>query len=207
MAFEVGFYATVAVILLILPRRVIPTLLCAQAALISFYLLPLPKAPWMIENAMVLEFGLGVLVGYLIRCGLTRLWLLCLAVSAAMFAYAASKTSATIWVDGLERVFLYGGGSALAIYGVTAAEIQGFTFPKWLQYLGDISYSLYVWHSLLLMLLANFYVPWLLGPVQMALWLAATLAVSAISYRWIESPINRAAREFKKQPRLSKATA
>lgn len=112
----------------------------------AFYRLPFPKSAWLLNNSMVLEFGLGVGVGYLIKHKVTALWRVCLALSAALFPYAASKTTATFWVGGLEEVAIFG-GSALAIYAIAAAELRGVTlFRKPLQDLGDMSYSLYVWH-------------------------------------------------------------
>jgi peptidoglycan/LPS O-acetylase OafA/YrhL len=55
----------------------------------------------------------------------------------------------------MPRVATFGLGSALVIYAVTAAELRGATFPKWLQDLGAMSYSLYVWHILLMMCFAH----------------------------------------------------
>jgi exopolysaccharide production protein ExoZ len=142
---------------------------------------------------MVLEFGLGVGVAYIIKRGVTALWPLCLVVSFGLFAFAASRTWGLDWVFGMPRVATFGLGSALAIYAVAAAELRGATFPQWLQYLGAMSYSLYVWHMLILMWMAttadNYFVSRLPGPIQLAVWLGVALTGGAVSYEFIERPI------------------
>ena len=54
-------------------------------------------------------------------------------------------------------------------------------------WLGAISYSLYLWHTLVLRAIS----PTAYRPLTFAVWLAATIVVSALSYRWIEQPFVR----------------
>lgn len=196
MAFEVTFYATVAAFLLVAPTRVMEGIFLAVIALAVIDLSPAPKTGWLISDPLIIDFGLGAGVGYLAGRGITLFWPLCAACSIALFAYAAFHTSASIWgVFGMERVATFGLGSALAVYAVSAAELRGLTFPKSLQYLGAMSYSLYVWHMLILMWLANLLLPSIPGPIQLAAWLVIVLAISAASYEFIERPLLRRVRE------------
>jgi exopolysaccharide production protein ExoZ len=199
MVFEVSFYALVSFIIFVVPQRIMETIIVGVFGLSIVDLLPMPQAPWIFQNPLVIEFGLGVMVAYLIRQGIISVfWPFCIILSGALFAYAASQTTAVVWVSGMQRVATFGFGSALAIYGVVAAELRGITFPRALQYLGAMSYSLYVWHLLILMWLATtadiWWIAWIPGPIQLMAWLVVALAVSAGSYECIERPVLRWAR-------------
>jgi peptidoglycan/LPS O-acetylase OafA/YrhL len=52
------------------------------------------------------------------------------------------------------------------------------------QYLGRISYSLYLLHPLALLLIPA--TPW--APLTAAIWLVAALGLAAICFRWVERP-------------------
>ena len=63
-------------------------------------------------------------------------------------------------------------------------------------WLGAISYSLYLWHALVLRAIS----PTAYRPLTFAVWLAATIVVSALSYRWIEQPFIRMGRSIAASP-------
>jgi exopolysaccharide production protein ExoZ len=99
-----------------------------------------------------------------------------------------------LWLDGYPRVATFGAGAALLVYSVVAAEQSGARFPGWLLYLGAMSYSLYLWHLLLLTWLSSFGGQAWPDAVVLPAWLAVVLAISAASYQWIEQPVLRWAR-------------
>jgi peptidoglycan/LPS O-acetylase OafA/YrhL len=77
----------------------------------------------------------------------------------------------------------------LLLLGILGAPWQ---FPKILIYLGRISYGLYVFHVLALRLVSA-YVPAAASPlatslIRFAASLGLTIALAAISYRWLEAP-------------------
>ena len=100
----------------------------------------------------------------------------------------------------------YGAGSALLIYAVVAAELNGARFPKWLQYLGAISYSLYISHHLLLTWLAKYNPDGVPGPLQIAMWIALALVLSILLHEYLERPLlarlKIALPEIKSRPRV-----
>jgi peptidoglycan/LPS O-acetylase OafA/YrhL len=55
-------------------------------------------------------------------------------------------------------------------------------------YLGEISYSIYLWHFPTALALAKFLPPSRSEPAFLAIAFFATIAVSALSHRWIERP-------------------
>ncbi len=68
-------------------------------------------------------------------------------------------------------------------------------FPRVLVWLGAISYSLYLWHAVVLRAIS----PTAYRPLSFAVWLAATIVVSALSYRWIEQPCIKLGRKVSAQ--------
>jgi peptidoglycan/LPS O-acetylase OafA/YrhL len=65
-----------------------------------------------------------------------------------------------------------------------------FTNPvaKWL---GKMSYSTYIWHDYMIWMFAYLGTAFLGYPVWVGVYLAAVIAVSYVSWRWIEEPANR----------------
>jgi exopolysaccharide production protein ExoZ len=197
--FEINFYATVAAALLIAPKFVMEVLAVSACVLLAVDVLPLPKLPGAFVNAMVLEFGIGVLIAFALRRDFALpSW----PKTAALFAAALFAAGASLAVGGavdltLTRVATYGVGSGILIYAVVAAELNGARFPRAMQYLGAMSYSLYLWHFLIFRLFATSgWLSWMPGPLQWLLWFVTALAVSAASYEWIERPILRWAKQI-----------
>jgi exopolysaccharide production protein ExoZ len=196
LAYEVYFYLAVAMVLLLVPSRVIETLVVAVCvlALLDFWL-QMPDAYG--HRPLTLEFGFGVFIAFLTTRNFARGWPVSLAMSAVFYA-AGIYLDSWQWINGYPRVATFGVGAALLIYSVVAAERSGATFPGWLLYLGKISYSLYLWHLLLLTWLASFGGQAWPDIVVLPVWLAFILAISAASYQWIERPVQRWARSVRR---------
>jgi hypothetical protein len=145
------------------------------------------------SDPMMLEFGLGVLIAYGVRLGLPLpSWPKTLAaISVILFAIGGYLCAGGHQIFGFTRVATFGLAGGAAIYAVVAAELAGARFPASLQYLGGMSYSLYLWHLPLLAWLASLAgesgthtrLP---GPALWVLWLAIVLLISAASYEFIE---------------------
>lgn len=85
--------------------------------------------------------------------------------------YVSLTAMVTAWVAGYALFF-------------TLFLLRRHTFPKWLQWLGRISYSLYLLHLPLLALVPTNRVPLLWDPLAIIL----CLVVSHLTYRYIERP-------------------
>jgi exopolysaccharide production protein ExoZ len=160
IAFEMHFYAVVAVILAIAPRRLFESLFAALGIAVVAIIFHLPLGIY--SHPLILEFGAGVFIAYLVRINGTLPFLpYVAAISAALFAAGWYW----IFVHGssdpqFARVPTYGLGAALLIGTVVSAELHGASFSPILQWLGSISYSLYISHYLLIRWTANFTELW-----------------------------------------------
>jgi peptidoglycan/LPS O-acetylase OafA/YrhL len=76
-----------------------------------------------------------------------------------------------------------------AAYGHQRGRVHGLLSHRWLALVGRHSYSLYLWHLLPVLLLAD--VETVPKPLLGLATVATTVAVSAASYRWLERPFLR----------------
>lgn len=72
-----------------------------------------------------------------------------------------------------------------------ALLLRRFRFPGVLVWLGAISYSLYLWHAVVLRAISA--TPY--RPLTFTIWLSATIVVSWLSYRFIEQPCIKLGRQ------------
>jgi peptidoglycan/LPS O-acetylase OafA/YrhL len=201
LAFEVYFYAGVMMILIIAPRHLFLAILVWMVVqAFAGNLLP----SWISNDALVIEFGLGCLIAYLIDRGARVLPATGLFVACILFLLG-NILDARDWV----RVGTVGVGSALLIYAVVVAECRGIKFPRIMQYLGDASYSIYIWHWLLLTVLVAIseasglieFTPVSLRPVLIVSWITVTLAFAVASYKYLERPLLHTLRRLGSHPK------
>jgi exopolysaccharide production protein ExoZ len=200
LCYEVSFYAAVTAILLISPRYVIEAIILVVCILAALDFSPMPRLPGIVGSPMILEFGFGVIVAFVCKHSTTVLWPLSLAIGIAFLTIGFVEQISSAPVSEMSRATTFGVGSAFLVYAVTAAELRGAQFPISLQYLGDISYSLYIWHYLLLIALATFMIKrlhgWIPGPILIAIWMVAFVAVAAASHRYIEQRFSKLPRKL-----------
>lgn len=201
LSYEMYFYLVVAIILLVMPRRLFLGL-AIWAALtgvaIAYGLAFNPSllyAP--IASPLVGEFLLGVLVAILIQRGFYKYPVASVGAGVLWFLAGAVINHLYGGWENLPRFLCFGPGAALMVYGVIAAEMgNGWTFSKPWQRLGDASYSLYIWHQPV-----YFALHWLYGRLGLysviPAWLliapsiAVVFAIGFASYRFIERPSQR----------------
>ena len=189
LAFELHFYAVVAVILAIKPDRLFEILFAWLGLVIVALFLPIQFGAF--SHPLVLEFGAGVGIAYLLKTYGLRF-------SPRVMAYSAGLFLAGwywIFVHGainpqFARVPTYGLGAALLIHAVISAEVEGRSFSPVLQWLGKISYSLYIVHYPLAKCVSNFDGPWLLSTVGTIIALILlSIGVAIALHIFIEAPI------------------
>jgi peptidoglycan/LPS O-acetylase OafA/YrhL len=201
LAFEVYFYAGITAILMIAPRRlflVILVWMIIQA--MAGDLLP----SWIHNHALVIEFGFGCLVAYLVDRGTRRLPATSVLVACMLLLLGSILSAQSGSIGGWARASTFGVGGALLIYAVVVAEFRGIKFPRIMQYLGDASYSIYIWHWLLLTVLAGMseatglirLTPVSLRPVLLLSWIGVILVFALASYKYLERPILRILRRL-----------
>lgn len=189
LAFELHFYAAVAVLLAITPNRLFAISFAGFGLVILAVVFHLQLGIY--SHPLVLEFGAGVGIAHLHRSGRVGFSRRVLAVSGALFVAGWY----CIFVHGvtdpqLARVPTYGLGAALLIHAVIAAEIEGRSFSPVLQWFGKISYSLYIVHYLLVKWTASLTALWLLSTAGTIIaTILLSIALAAVLHIAIEAPI------------------
>ncbi|HEY7842383.1 MAG TPA: acyltransferase [Bradyrhizobium sp.] len=198
IAFELHFYAAVAVILAIAPHRLFQLLFAGLAVVAIAIIFHAPFGIY--GHPLVLEFGEGVAIAYLLqRKNELPYSPYILAVSAVLFAAGWYW----IFVHGTSdpqsaRVPTYGLGAGCLIYAVVSAELNGARFSSLLQWLGKISYSLYISHYLLIKWLASFTELWRISPAGVIIAsILLSIGLAALLHVLIEAPTLNWGRRFR----------
>jgi peptidoglycan/LPS O-acetylase OafA/YrhL len=197
IAFEMHFYAVVAVILAIAPHRLFELLFAGVGVSVVAIVFKLPLGLY--SHPLILEFGAGVFIAYLVRRKATLPVLpYTMAISAALF------TAGWYWIfvhgsssPQFARVPTYGLGAALLIYTVVSAELHGASFSRILQWFGSISYSLYISHYLLITWIANFPELWQISPAGVIVAsILLSIGLAAVLHLLVEVPTLNWARKL-----------
>jgi peptidoglycan/LPS O-acetylase OafA/YrhL len=198
LAYEMVFYAALSVLFLLgLHRHSVALSLIASAACGAVALLaePLLGRPAPLAIFCLATMFTGTVFSRW-HAGAVRLPTLVLCVATALGAGSFLLVSS---LAGAARPDLHGTGSlvpmlsawlgAYAIFCLGVA-LRGRRMPRPLRLLGTISYSVYLLQALVLLALPELSSP--LGTA--AMWVTATLALGAATYRWVELPTMRLGR-------------
>jgi peptidoglycan/LPS O-acetylase OafA/YrhL len=95
------------------------------------------------------------------------------------------------------RLVICGVPAMLLVYAVLSLDAQGWRPPRVALWLGEISYSLYMWHIVVLMILAVVTRGWLdSAPTPLLYWalaLVLSIVVARAAHQFIEVPPTRLA--------------
>jgi exopolysaccharide production protein ExoZ len=148
-----------------------------------------------LTSALVLEFGLGCAVAWMIGRGMRGGAAMAGAAGFAVFATMTYIGSNAAALHSLPRFLIFGTSGAALLYSLVALEIEGrLVLPTVIQRLGDVSYSMYLWHWIILWAaLAVVTVradPWSRN-LGAASYVAISIALSFVTYRLVEVPAIR----------------
>ncbi|MFC3124278.1 acyltransferase family protein [Pseudoroseomonas globiformis] len=210
--YEMFFYVLFATALALPRRQAVASLMLLLVALIAAGLALRPQNPalqfW--TAPIIGEFALGMAIGLAHREGLRlprpAAWGL-VAAGLALFLIQAAP-AATHLMPPAERALTFGLPAALLVAGaVLRAPVQHpLPFSRFLAWLGDASYSLYLTHPFVIALARRVAqaggldpTPWVWA--YAALVLVGCILVAAVCHALFERPVTRALRGFGGQPR------
>ncbi|MGG6897934.1 acyltransferase family protein [Rhizobium sp. BR 315] len=198
LSYEMFFYLIFS-ISLFLPefRRLWFLVVALVAAVIAHYLLPLGYVS-VFTQPVILEFAAGIIVGRLWKQGFR----LPFGAAIGLMIVGFILLLASDLLAHVDRALRWGVPAVLLLSGAVFAERErGAPKLAFLNFLGDASYSIYVWHVLtgilVTALLLRFGVPHAAQPVLIAL---GSLAFAIVCYLYIERPILRRMRPTRRQP-------
>jgi peptidoglycan/LPS O-acetylase OafA/YrhL len=151
-------------------------------------------------SAYVLEFVAGCFIGLASLKGRLMAGRTSVAVAAALFTAEAVVFQAINYDGGYAgglRVLFLGEPSALLVYGLLAWEAgaESLKVPRWAVRCGDMSYSIYLVHLLVIHSAYRYALPLFNYPGGLALFLlvisGATIAISVVFYKAIERPLSQ----------------
>lgn len=189
LEYELYFYLVIAAFLL-LGQKLLPSLsvFLGLSAVLGVLWKPEFKPLLVVTNLMLLEFLLGVYIGYFFVRGryLSRplAWV---ATIAGVFLFGYSFFDRL----GEHRLFFWGIPSFLLVWGALSLEHQGISFNGALSKLGDSSYSLYLSHIFVLFFVGKVWA-WIgfsgySGNLALiVVGYSSCLLVGIISYRFVE---------------------
>ncbi|MBT9268110.1 acyltransferase [Pseudomonas sp. MG-9] len=210
LCYELFFYLVLALIILIRPKQVYElvlgwialqiglTIWASGGGLQMFNYVPL--------SPLILEFGAGCILAFMVDRGVKAYGWQSLMAGVALFcvavwAHSQNGNWAPWW-----RSLYFTIPCALIVYGAIAIEISsGVTLPAWLQKVGDSSYSIYIWHQLVLAILLKLtemsgLFDVLPGLLILFIWGVIALAFGFLSYQVIEKPSQNWIHRVMKRP-------
>ena len=210
LTIELWFYVVFSLILFLPERLIVPALAVWLVLLVVLnWNGPFGESPWLAVpgHALAIEFVFGGFVALLFR-RIPPIGSLVLAVAG--FGVLATVGWATIMSDtageGLQRPFTLGVGYALLLLAATSFEFRRSIGPvARLSILGDMSYSVYLAHVLVLAVTGRVWLavsgPLAGNPVAVTAWwivtVVAVLGVGYLSYRLIERPVMKLSRTWR----------
>lgn len=198
LSYEMFFYLIFSISLLLPEFRRLWFLMAALVTIvIAHYLLPLGYLSVFTEP-VILEFAAGIVIGRLWKQDFRLPFYAAISLMIAGFALLLASDL----MPHVDRAVRWGIPAVLLLSGAVFAErergVPKLAFPH---FLGDASYSIYVWHVLMAVmvtaLLLRIGVPHGAQPVFIAL---GSLAFAIVCYLFIERPILRKTRAARPRP-------
>lgn len=199
LAFEMFFYLVLTVLVFFGRDRfkvlLISWILLELALITYFNAMDKNYSNWLPLNPQILQFAAGCLIACYIK-KITTAYGLSILISGTIFFALMCKANEYMggW-NAFNRTITLTIPSAMIIYGAIASEIGNkFIFNKYLVWLGNISFSMYLWHQLTFQSAEYIFKKMNLMSLNsyliLAIWACMGLAVSCASYYLIEKRIS-----------------
>lgn len=204
LTFEVYFYAVTALSLVLFPKRIYLGwiawfgLIGVMTLLATVFGLGIPLD--YVFAPILLEFLLGIGIGVLIERGEARFRLAAIGLGVAWLLLGSlplREDGGRAALSYLLRLGCWGLPAALIVYGTAAFELgKRRIMPAALQYLGNASFSIYLWHAVIFIGVAAVFdaLGWV-GVVDRSLLALVMgligLGVGLLSYHVVEKPLLR----------------
>jgi len=206
---EMYFYV-VFTLFVFVRRLALPVLLGGWAAIIALALWggALDANAWtkIVVNPLTFEFIIGALIALALRRGVTQLAAPALIAGVAIFAVETVFFSHALYPQVMgefaRRAAIFSPPFALMLYGAAALEKRGVArAPSWLIKTGDASYSLYLIHIPVFLVvgkLISISVPdgWLDNLLLIAFYAAGAIAAGFALHRFAERPMLAVTKKF-----------
>ncbi|GAC1042408.1 acyltransferase family protein [Rhizobium sp. No.120] len=201
LSYEMFFYLIFSVSLLLPEFRRLWFLIAALSAIVvAHFLLPTGYAA-IFTQPIILEFAAGIVIGHLWKQGYRLPFPAAVGLLIAGFVLLVASDP----LPHLERAIRWGLPAVLLLSGAVFAERErGVPQLAFLHFLGDASYSIYLWHVLtgimVTALLLRIGIPHGMQPALIAL---GSLAFAIVCYWCIERPIQRKMRSSRPRPAIA----
>jgi len=188
LVFEVYFYTAAFLILLLFPRKFYPVIFMLMLLQAAFSLLASQPDELMFTSALVLEFGFGCGVAWAISTGRRAPGGIVLCAGLICFLLGAWLTSRFGLLDSGLRTVSFGLGSAFILYVAVVSELtRAYLAGRFIQLIGDSSYSLYLWHKGMFVVLGAAFQDLLPHQLQVIL----TISVTTLFCLWFHKVVER----------------
>lgn len=204
LAYEMFFYLVLAALIFLAPKNIyrwVAGWVVLQAGIIAIAATHratgFDNFGWVMTSPLILEFAAGCLVACLVDRGVKGGGWQSLVSGVFLFMIGFYVNSELANWNPAWRVVLFAPGAAMIVYGLIDIEMRkNVIMPAFLQRIGDASYSIYIWHQLVVAVLVRASLKFgLLGPLPGWLLIAGyglvCLTVGFISYLLIEKPTQR----------------
>ena len=202
LVFEIHFYLVAALAILFKGQARTALLLWTVAHVAVTILIQQKFLPsYRFFNPIALEFVFGIYVGFLADRFRIPFPKLLIAIGFALPFVANFYFDALPTIGrGYNRPLLWGLPSALMLLGAIEISKRGSGHANVFSYVGDISYSVYMWHWLVATIVYRNFPVKIDTVLEFMLYICITLSfvivVSHFSFKWLEKPSNAFASSF-----------